>query len=340
MRVDPAIPGFLTPYLNQEQWSITFGVVQALVLMVLLVLVAAFMTFVERRLLAWWQDRYGPNRVGPFGLFQIVADMLKMLFKEDVTPRFTDKLTFILAPAVAMATALLSFAIVPISPTLGVADLDIGLLFFFAMAGLAVYAVMFAGWSSNNKYSLLGGMRAAAQTVSYEVFMGLSLMGIVAQVGSFNMRDIVDYQAQNLWFVIPQFLGFCTFFIAGVAVTHRHPFDQPEAEQELADGYHIEYAGMKWGMFFVGEYIGIVLVSALLVTLFFGGWHGPFGILPQLSFLWFALKTCFFIMLFILLRASIPRPRYDQVMAFGWKFCLPLTLLNLLVTGALVLAAQ
>ena len=152
------------------------------------------------------------------------------------------------------------------------------------------------------------------------------------------MRDIVEYQAQNLWFIIPQFFGFCTFFIAGVAVTHRHPFDQPEAEQELADGYHIEYAGMKWGMFFVGEYIGIVTISALLVTLFFGGWHGPFGILPQIPFFWFAIKTCFFIMIFILLRASIPRPRYDQVMAFSWKFCLPLTLINLLVTGAVVLA--
>jgi NADH-quinone oxidoreductase subunit H len=205
------------------------------------------------------------------------------------------------------------------------------------MAGLSVYAVLFAGWSSNNKFALLGSLRASAQTVSYEVFMGLALMGVVVQAGSFNMRDIVEYQAQNLWFIIPQFLGFCTFFIAGVAVTHRHPFDQPEAEQELADGYHIEYAGMKWGMFFVGEYIGIVLISALLVTLFFGGWHGPFDILPSIPFVWFALKTAFFIMLFILLRASIPRPRYDQVMDFSWKFCLPLTLINLLVTAAIVL---
>jgi NADH-quinone oxidoreductase subunit H len=338
MRVDPAIPGFLTPYLNQEQWSITFGVVQALVLMVLLVLVAAFMTFVERRLLAWWQDRYGPNRVGPFGLFQIVADMLKMLFKEDVTPRFTDKLTFILAPAVAMATALLSFAIVPISPTLGVADLDIGLLFFFAMAGLAVYAVMFAGWSSNNKYSLLGGMRAAAQTVSYEVFMGLSLMGIVAITGSFNMRDIVEAQ-RDVWFIVPQFLAFLVFVIAGVAVAHRHPFDQPEAEQEIADGYHIEYSGLKWGMFFVGEYINIVLISALITTLFFGGWLAPFNLdIPFVPpVFWFLIKTLFFMMMFILARGALLRPRYDQVMSFGWKVCLPLALVNLLVTAAVVL---
>ncbi len=207
----------------------------------------------------------------------------------------------------------------PDHPDLGVADLNIGLLFFFAMAGLSVYTRCCSPVGrANNKFALLGSLRASAQTVSYEVFMGLALMGIVVQVGSFNMRDIVEYQAQNLWFIIPQFFGFCTFFIAGVAVTHRHPFDQPEAEQELADGYHIEYAGMKWGMFFVGEYIGIILISALLVTLFFGGWHGPFGILPQLAFFWFFLKTAFFIMLFILLRASIPRPRYDQVMDFSW----------------------
>ena len=313
------------------------AVVKAIVVLLAVVVAGALLSFVERRLLGWWQDRYGPNRVGPFGMFQIAADMLKMFFKEDWTPPFADKVIFTLAPVVAMSALLIAFAIIPITPTWGVADLNIGILFFFAMAGLSVYAVLFAGWSSNNKFALLGSLRASAQTVSYEVFMGLSLMGIVIQVGSFNMRDIVDYQAQNLWFIIPQIFGFLTFFIAGVAVTHRHPFDQPEAEQELADGYHIEYAGMKWGMFFVGEYIGIILISALLVTLFFGGWHGPFGILPQLAFFWFAVKTAFFIMLFILLRASIPRPRYDQVMDFSWRFCLPLTLINLLVTAAVVL---
>lgn len=313
------------------------SVLKAIVILLAVVVCGALLSFVERRLLGWWQDRYGPNRVGPFGMFQIAADMLKMFFKEDWNPPFVDRVIFTLAPVVAMSALLIAFSIIPITATWGVADLNIGLLFFFAMAGLSVYAVLFAGWSSNNKYSLLGSLRASAQTVSYEVFMGLALMGVVIQAGSFNMRDIVEYQAQNLWFIIPQFIGFCTFFIAGVAVTHRHPFDQPEAEQELADGYHIEYAGMKWGMFFVGEYIGIVLISALLVTLFFGGWHGPFNILPQLSFIWFALKVAFFIMIFILLRASIPRPRYDQVMDFSWKFCLPLTLINMLVTAAIVL---
>jgi NADH-quinone oxidoreductase subunit H len=322
-------------WLSPDLLTILLAVFKAVVILLSVVILGALLSWVERRLLGLWQDRYGPNRVGPFGMFQIAADMLKMFFKEDWTPPFADRLIFTLAPVMAMSALLIAFVVVPITPTWGVADLNIGLLFFFAMAGLSVYAVLFAGWASNNKYALLGSLRASAQTVSYEVFMGLALMGVVAQAGSFNLRDIVDYQHQHLWFIIPQFLGFCTFFIAGVAVTHRHPFDQPEAEQELADGYHIEYAGMKWGMFFVGEYIGIVLISALLVTLFFGGWHGP--LLPP--FIWFALKTGFFIMLFILLRASIPRPRYDQVMNFSWVFCLPLTLLNLLVTGALVLAA-
>lgn len=324
-------------WFTPEVIDVIIAVLKAIVILLAVVVCGALLSWVERRLLALWQDRYGPNRVGPFGAFQIAADMIKMFFKEDWTPPFADKVIFTLAPVVAMSALLIAFAIIPITPTWGVADLNIGLLFFFAMAGLSVYAVLFAGWSSNNKFALLGSLRASAQTVSYEVFMGLSLMGIVVQVGSFNMRDIVEYQAQNCWFIFPQIFGFLTFFIAGVAVTHRHPFDQPEAEQELADGYHIEYAGMKWGMFFVGEYIGIVLISALLVTLFFGGWHGPFDILPQLSFIWFAAKTAFFIMLFILLRASIPRPRYDQVMDFSWKFCLPLTLINLLVTAAVVL---
>lgn len=321
--------------ISAEFLDLLIAVGKALIVLLVVVGVGAFMSFIERRLLGLWQDRYGPNRVGPFGIFQLVADMIKMFFKEDWIPPFADRLIFVLAPMIAFSSFLIAFAIVPVTPTWGVADLNIGILFFFAMAGLAVYAVLFAGWSSNNKYSLLGSLRASAQTLSYEVFLGLSLMGIVAQTGSFNMRDIVEAQS-HIWNIIPQFFGFVTFAFAGVAVTHRHPFDQPEAEQELADGYHIEYAGMKWGLFFVGEYIGIVLISALLVTLFFGGWHGPW--LPPI--VWFALKTGFFMMLFILLRASLPRPRYDQVMSFGWKVCLPLTLLNLLVTGAMVLLAQ
>lgn len=308
------------------------AMLQAVVILLVVVVSGALLSMIERRLLALWQDRYGPNRVGPFGLLQIAADMLKIFFKEDWIPPFADRTFFVLAPAIAMASLLLSFMVIPITPGWGVADLNIGILFFFAMAGINVYAVLFAGWASGNKYALLGALRASAQTLSYEVFMGLAVMGIVAMTGSFNMRDIVNAQ-ENVWFIIPQFFGFCTFVIAGIAVTHRHPFDQPEAEQELADGYHIEYSGMKWGMFFVGEYIGIVLISALLVTLFFGGWHGP--LLPPI--VWFLLKTVFFVVLFVLLRAALPRPRYDKVMSFGWKVCLPLTLVNLLITGAMIL---
>lgn len=318
--------------LSDATWEIVIAVAKALLILVVMIGAGAFMSFIERRLLGLWQDRYGPNRVGPFGIFQLVADMLKMFFKEDWIPPFADRRIFMLAPIIAFTAFLMAFVIVPITPSWGIADLNIGILYFFAIAGLAVYAVLFAGWSSNNKYALLGSLRASAQTLSYEVFLGLSLMGIVIQTGTFNLREIVEAQA-DLWNIIPQFFGFATFVIAGIAVTHRHPFDQPEAEQELADGYHIEYAGMKWGLFFVGEYIGIVLVSAMLVSLFFGGWQGPW--LPPI--VWFALKTGFFMMFFILLRASLPRPRFDQVMAFGWKVCLPLTLLNMLATAAWVL---
>ena len=318
--------------IGDELLQVLIAVGKALLILVVVIGAGTFMSFIERRLLGLWQDRYGPNRVGPGGIFQLVADMLKMFFKEDWIPPFADKRIFIIAPIIAFTAFLMAFVIVPISPTWGVIDLNVGILYFLAIAGLAVYAVLFAGWSSNNKYALLGSLRASAQTLSYEVFLGLSLMGIVIQSGSFNLREIVEAQAQ-VWNIVPQFFGFVTFAFAGVAVTHRHPFDQPEAEQELADGYHIEYSGMKWGMFFVGEYIGIVLVSALIVTLFFGGWLGPW--LPP--FIWFALKTGFFMMLFILLRASLPRPRFDQVMTFGWKVCLPLTLLNILATGFWVL---
>jgi NADH-quinone oxidoreductase subunit H len=325
--------------------AVLVAVVKAVVILLVTLAFAGFLSFVERRVLALWQDRYGPNRVGPFGIFQLIADIIKLFTKEDWTPPFADKLTFWLAPVIAMSALLISFAIIPITPTWGVTDLNIGILFFLAMAGISVYAVLFAGWSSNNKYSLLGGMRSAAQTISYEVFMGISVMGVVALAGSYNMREIVAAQ-QHGWFVFPQLVGFVTFFIAGVAVAHRTPFDLPEAESELAAGYHTEYSGMKWVMFFVSEYVGLVLISALTVTLYFGGWNPPAAFGHQLfpavlnyipAFIWFMVKTLFFIMIFILLRGSLQRPRYDQVMAAGWKVCLPLSLLNLLITGVWIL---
>ncbi|MGD0884688.1 MAG: NADH-quinone oxidoreductase subunit NuoH [Thermodesulfovibrionales bacterium] len=295
--------------------------------------IGAGLIWLERRLLALWQDRYGPNRVGPFGLLQVLADMIKVFTKEDWIPPFADKPVFVLAPAVIVVAVLMSFVIIPFGPDIEVVDLNIGLLFFLAMSSLSVYSVALAGWSSDSKYSLLGGLRAAAQMLSYEVFMGLSLMGVVMLTGSFNLRDIVAAQ-KGLWFCIPQFLGLVVFMIAGVAETRRLPFDLPEAESELVAGYHSEYSGMKFGMFFVGEYLGITLISALIVTLFFGGWLGPF--LPPL--VWFFLKTFVFICGFILLRASLPRPRYDQLMTFGWKVMLPLSLLNIVVTGGVLLA--
>lgn len=312
--------------------DISLIVLKSVVILLVVVTCGAYMSFIERRLLGLFQNRYGPNRVGRGGSLQLLADVLKMMFKEDWTPPFADRGIFTLAPVIAFTSWLITFAIVPVSPTWVVADLNIGVLFFLMMAGLAVYAVLLAGWSSNNKYSLLGAMRASVQTLSYEVFLGLSLMGVVAQTGSFNFSAIVNAQA-HLWNVVPQFIGFVTFALASVAVCHRHPFDQPEAEQELADGYHIEYSGMKFGLFFVGEYISILTISALMVTLFFGGWQGPW--LPP--FIWFSIKTAFFIIMIILIRAALPRPRYDQVMALGWKICLPLTLLNLLVTAAVIL---
>lgn len=303
----------------------------AVVLFVVLNL-SAGLIWVERRLLALWQDRYGPNRVGPFGLGQVLADSIKLFTKEDWIPPFADKPVFVLAPAIVVATSLISFAVIPFNSGFVVADLNIGILFLLAMSSLGVYSVVLAGWASNNKYSLLGGIRASAQMLSYEVFMGISLMGVVAVAGSFRITDIVNAQ-HGMWFVIPQFAGFILFFIAGVAETRRLPFDLAEAESELIAGFHSEYSGMKFGMFFVGEYIGVILISSMLALLYFGGWLGP--VLP--GPLWFAIKTLFFICLFILLRAALPRPRFDQLMSWGWKMLFPLSLANLLATGAVVL---
>jgi NADH-quinone oxidoreductase subunit H len=296
-------------------------------------LFAAGIIWFERRLLGLFQERYGPNRAGPFGVLQVVADMLKIFTKENWIPPFAEKAVFVIAPSIIMITTLASFAIIPIAPAILVSDIDIGLLFFLAMSSFAVYSVALAGWASNNKYSLLGSIRAVGQMVSYEVFMGLSLMGVVLMAGSFSMQDIVSAQ-KGMWNVVPQFVGFVVFFIAGLAETRRIPFDLPEAESELVAGYHTEYSGFKFAMFYVGEYIGITLISMMIVTLFFGGWQGPW--LPPI--VWFLVKTLAFVAFFILVRAALPRPRYDQLLAFGWKLMLPLALANLAVTGGIVLA--
>ncbi len=294
---------------------------------------AAILVWWERRLLGFWQDRLGPNRLGPFGVLQIIADVIKLITKDDWVPPFADRVVFVLAPLAIAAGMLMGLTVVPFGPGLYIIDLNIGLLFFLAMTSLGVYGVLLGGLASNNKYALLGGLRSAAQMVTYEVFMGLSLMGVVMQTGSFNMSEIVRAQ-EDLWYCIPQFLGLVVFLIAGVAESHRLPFDLPEAEHELTAGYHTEYGGMKFGLIMVGEYLSLILISAVTVTLFFGGWLG-WGFLPPI--VWFTLKTFLLICFFILLRAAIPRPRYDQLMSLGWKILLPITLLNILLTGALAL---
>ena len=294
---------------------------------------AALLIWWERRLLGFWQDRLGPNRVGPFGLLQVVADVVKLLTKHDWVPPFSDRVVFTLAPCAIAAAMMMGFAVVPFGPGLAVSDMNIGVLFFLAMTSIAVYGVLLGGLASNNKYSLIGGLRSGAQMVTYEVFMGLSIMGVVLLSGSFNLSDIVRAQ-EDVWFVFPQVLGFIVFLIAGLAETHRLPFDLPEAEHELAAGFHTEYSSMKFGLIMVGEYLGVILTSTMVVTLFFGGWLGP-GFLPPI--VWFSLKTAFFVCGFILLRAAIPRPRYDQLMSLGWKILLPITLVNLLATGAIAL---
>jgi NADH-quinone oxidoreductase subunit H len=296
---------------------------------------AALLTWWERRVLGFLQNRPGPNRYGPFGVGQIVADLLKLLTKEDWIPPFSDPVIFTLAPTAVVAAMLMAFSIVPFGPGMVILDMHIGVLFFLAMTSLSVYTVLLGGLASNSKYAMLGGLRSAAQMVTYEVFMGLSLMGVVMIVGSFDLQAIVLAQ-QDLWFFVPQFPALVIFIIAGLAEAHRLPFDLPEAEHELTAGFHTEYSGMKFALIFLGEYLSVILTSAMIVTLFFGGWLGPW--LPPLA--WFTLKTFAFVMFFILVRAAIPRPRYDQLMLLGWKVLLPLTLINLLVTGAVLLAGE
>ena len=306
-------------------------------------LAVMFLQWWERRLLGWWQDRRGPNRVGWFGVLQGVADGIKFVTKDDWVPPFGDRALFVAAPVIVCASMLLVLGVVPFAPALHIVDVNIALLWFLAMSSLAVYGVLLGGFASNNKYALLGSLRAGAQMVTYEVFMGLSIMGVVIHAGSFSLVDIVEQQ-RELWFILPQCVGFVIFLIAGLAESHRLPFDLPEAEHELTAGFHTEYSGMKFALLMCGEYVAMIATSCLIVLLFFGGWLVP-GFLEFLSLVigetfaglfWFGVKVAFFIHLFVLLRAAIPRPRYDQLMSLGWKILLPLTLLNLLATGALV----
>lgn len=313
-----------------------FAAKVGLVFFVILTL-AAYLVFAERRILAWVQDRKGPNRVGPFGLLQPLADLIKLLTKEDVLPTAADRWLFYLAPAMAAIPAIMIFAVIPFGAPLQVAghavplvvaDLNIGLLFFLALSSIAVYGVAIGGWASNSKYSLLGGIRGLAQLISYELSMGLSLVPIVMLASSFSLTEIVEAQ-RAIPFIVYQPLAFIIFLISITAECKRIPFDLPEAEGELVAGFHTEYSGMRFGLFFVGEYINIIVLGGLATTLFLGGWHGP--LLPPV--VWFTLKTLAFAFFFIWMRGTLPRLRYDQLMHLGWKVLTPLALLNILLTA-------
>jgi NADH-quinone oxidoreductase subunit H len=324
-------------------WIIGFALLllkMALMLMVLLFL-AAFLVWAERKFLARLQVRYGPNRAGKFGLLQPIADGIKMITKEDVMPDGADRLIFLLAPAVVAATALLMFAVVPFGEEITlfgqtipmvISDLNVGLLFVFALSSLGVYGVALGGWASNSKYSLLGGIRGAAQMISYELALGLSLIPIVMIAGSFSLIDIVTAQ-QNIWFIFVQPVSFVIFLISAMAESKRIPFDIPEAENELGAGYHMEYSGMRFGLFFIGEYVHMQLLGALTAVFFLGSWRGPFLPAPM----WLFIKIVIVALFMIWTRGTLPRLRYDQLMALGWKVLVPAALINIVITGAVIL---
>ena len=308
-----------------------------LLLFFVILTLAAYLVLAERRILGWMQDRIGPNRVGPWGLLQPLADVIKMITKEDMIPAAADRLLFSMAPAMAAIPAILTFAIIPVGAPLGlfgrevslqVTDLNVGVLFFMALSSIAVYGVALGGWASNSKYALLGSIRGLSQLISYELSMGLSLVPVVMLARSFSLADIVNAQAA-VPFIVYQPIAFLIFLVSILAECRRIPFDLPEAEGELVAGFHTEYSGMRFGLFFVGEYINIIALGALASLFFLGGWRGP--LLPPI--LWFFIKVALFSFLFIWVRGTLPRLRYDQLMHLGWKFLTPLALLNILVTG-------
>jgi NADH-quinone oxidoreductase subunit H len=326
-----------------EPWWISLPKAFAIINVVLLMF--AYLTWVERKVIGRMQRRYGPNRAGPFGLLQPIADLVKLIRKESFVPTAGIDVLYIGAPVVSAFTALAAFAVIPFGPGWTVldyridghiADVSISLMLLFALGSVGIYGFIVGGWASESKYSLLGAMRTCAQLVSYEVSLALSVLGIVLMAGSLSLVDIVAQQADSWWYVVPQAVGFVVFLIAGTAETNRAPFDLPEAETELVAGYHTEYSGMRWGLFQMAEYVNLILLSALATTLFLGGWHGPWD--DWFGPLWFLLKIAVMIFLFIWLRTTVPRLRYDQLMRFGWKVLLPVATANAVVTAALVVA--
>ena len=332
------------------------SVIKITITFFVLLTAVAYTVWLERKVVGHIQNRWGPTRVGPFGLLQPMADGVKFLFKEDLTPPHVYKPLYIAAPMIAVVFALTSIAVIPIGNwiTIGsihtpleITDVNIGLLVVLGITSLGVYGVALSGWSSNNKYSLLGGLRASAQMISYEIALGLSLVGVLIMAGSFSLRDIVDAQGGNFWGFIPrwnifqgQFVAFFIYLMAAYAETNRIPFDLPEAETELVAGYHTEYSAMKFAMFFMAEYANMITVACLATLLFLGGWHGPlFGppiLQAVLPVFWFVAKIFAFLFLYIWVRGTLPRFRYDQLMAFGWKFLLPLAIANLVITALIV----
>jgi NADH-quinone oxidoreductase subunit H len=337
---------------------IIVSIIKIVLAVFILLTAVAYTVLLERKVVAHMQNRWGPSRVGPFGIWQPLADGLKFIFKEDLTPPYVNKPLYMLAPIIAVTTALTSIAVIPIGPTIKLAgistplqitDVNIGVLVILGVTSIGVYGVALAGWSSNSKYSLLGGLRASAQMVSYEIALGLSLIGVLIYTGSFSLSDIV--QAQNgLWFgFIPkwnifqgQFVAFFIYIMAAYAETNRIPFDLPEAETELVAGYHTEYSSMKFAMFFMAEYANMVTVACLASVMFLGGWTGPVWGPPLAQSLipvfWFALRVFVFLFIYIWVRGTLPRFRYDQLMAFGWKFLLPLAIANIVITSLVVAA--
>lgn len=302
----------------------------------------AYATYFERKVIGHMQARLGPMRVGPHGLLQPFADGIKLFFKEDIIPAQADKAVFYLAPIIFMASAMVNLAVIPFDASFVIADLNIGLLFIFAMAGMGVYGIFIAGWASNSKYAFMGGIRSAAQVISYEIALGLSLVGVMMMAGSLNLSDIIRAQSESVWgmYAIPQFLGFIVFVIAAVAETNRTPFDLPEAESELVAGYFTEYSGFRFALFFLGEYIAMILMASLCTICFLGGWTLPWYVLKVLPFLsyvpgvvWFIMKVYAFFFFYYWIRATVPRYRYDQFMAIGWKILIPVAIANILLTG-------
>ena len=324
-----------------EPWWISL--IKSAVIVNLIMLAFAYTTWLERKLLGRMQNRYGPNRAGPFGLLQPIADLVKLVRKESFFPMAAHDVLYIGAPVIAMFTALAAFAVIPFGEgwNIGdyhvngeVANVSIALILIFALGSVGIYGAIVGGWASESKFSLLGSMRTCAQLVSYEVSLALSVLGVVLMGQSLNLGEIVAKQDSTIWFVVPQLVGLLVFFFAMIAETSRPPFDLPEADTELVAGYHTEYGGMRWGLFQTSEYVNLITLSALAVTLFFGGWH--FFWLDYLGPLWFVLKVFLFVALFIWIRASVPRLRYDQLMRFGWKVLLPVATINAVITALLV----